>query len=131
MISYALLDSDGYPTRLGTAATLPEGAVALPASADLEALSRMRRVDGEWAARPQPRVVIGEAAPSGRLIVLEDACGPGTIVRILDAELGDLLGAWPSPEPVSWVLADPGRYIVEIDPPRPWRPVSLPVEVAP
>lgn len=128
MISFAQMRADDsrVPARFGSAQTLPEGAIALPRGADVAALMQMMRVDGVWVERPRPIMQTDQTGVT--TVTLADAPA-GTTCRIIDLLTDDLLFAGPSDAGAIWTLPDPGHYAVEIDPPLPWLPISLRLEV--
>lgn len=127
MINWAKMDGDGVlPLELGRGRTLPVGAVETPGVADPTTLMRMMRVDGVWVERPLPIVQRDQTGVT--TVTLVDAPA-GTTCRIIDLLTDDLLFAGPAAVAAIWSLPDPGRYAVEIDPPPPWLPVSLRLEV--
>ena len=128
MIPFAKMREDDtrLPARFGAAPTLPEGAIALPRGADVTALMRMMLVDGVWVDRPRPIVQTDQTGVT--TVTLADA-PTGTTCRIIDLLTDDLLFAGAANAGAIWTLPDPGRYAVEIDPPPPWLPVSLRLEV--
>lgn len=127
MINWAKMDGAGLlPLELGRARTLPDGAVETPGVADPTALMRMMLVDGVWVDRPRPIVQTDQTGVT--TVTLADAPA-GTTCRIVDLLTDDLLFEGPSDAGAIWTLPDPGRYAVEIDPPLPWLPVSLRLEV--
>lgn len=129
MIAFAQMRADDprLPERFGTAPTLPAGAIALPRGADVAALMGCMLVDGVWVDRPRPTVLVDQTGAT--TVALTDAPA-GTTCRIIDVLTDDLLFAGPAPAPADWTLPDPGQYAVEIDPPLPWLPISLRLEVA-
>jgi hypothetical protein len=128
MISYAKMDAAGtLPLELGRARALPADCMELPGIADPTSLMGRMLVDGVWVDRPRPIVQTDQTGVT--TVTLADA-PTGTTCRIIDLLTDDLLFAGPAPEAAIWTLPDPGQYAVEIDPPPPWLPVSLRLEVA-
>lgn len=128
MIQYAILSEDGYPQQLGTAQSLPEGAIEIAASADLTRLARMRLVDGVWIDRPQPMGSV-EPAASGAAIVTVSGAAPGSRLVVIDLEWGEPIFSETFDVAGQWRLPDPGGYAVEVEAPSPWLPLVLRVEV--
>lgn len=128
MIHFAQMREDDarLPARFGSAPALPDGAIALRRGADVAALMAMMLVEGVWVDRPRPSLSVDQTGVTA--VTLADA-PPGTACRIIDLATDDLLFAGPPPVPPIWTLPDPGRYAVEIEPPLPWLPVSLRLEV--
>ena len=128
MISFARMREDDprLPDRFAAAPELPFGAIALPRGADVTALMRMMRVGGVWVERPLPIVQTDQTGVT--TVTLADA-PTGTTCRIIDLLTDDLLFAGQSEAGAIWTLPDPGLYAVEIDPPLPWLPVNLRLEV--
>ena len=129
MISFAQMREDDtrLPARFGAAPILPDGAIALPRGADVTALMRMMLVDGVWVDRPRPIV---QTDQTGVTTVTLAAAPTGTMCRIIDLLTDDLLFAGSAPVASVWTLPDPGHYAVEIDPPLPWLPINLRLEVS-
>ena len=110
MLRWAILGPDGtYPAQAGSGRTLPPGAIETPPDVLPETIAASRLVDGAWVPRP--------ALP-------EAAC------TVWDAATGEALATLtPDEGAIVFTLADPGRYLIEIEAPRPWRPVSRAVVV--
>lgn len=128
MISYAKMDAAGtLPLELGRARALPVDCIELPGVADPTSLMGSMLDDGVWVDRPRPTVLVDQTGVT--TVTLAEA-PTGTACRIIDLLTDDLLFAGPAPADAIWTLPDPGQYAVEIDPPLPWLPVSLRLEVA-
>lgn len=124
MIQYAILSEDGYPQQLGTAQSLPEGAIEIPASADLTRLARMRLADGVWIDRPQPQLDVVKDEQGAAVLIITGAPA-GTVLRVSDIEADELIYRETFDVMGQWRFPDAGRYSIEVDPPLPWLPAIL------
>lgn len=127
MTKFALIDPTGIPTLLAeTGGAAPAGALVLPATADLIELSRQQLIDGQWT--PRPATLLTRSAEAPWTITLAEAPAAAT-VRIFDLDADELLFEGQASPGAVWTFSDPGRYAVEVDPPAPWLPTTLRLEV--
>ena len=130
MITYAFVDADGYVTGAGSGLTLREGAVELPAGITPQSSIHLRLVDGAFVPRPavpEPKVTEFEAA--GRAVQFADL-PPGTTAEIVDLEAGYTIATLPEVKGLIAIeLPDPGRYRIEVNPPRPYLQMIIDIEV--
>lgn len=114
---YAKMDDSGlYPVELRSSPL--EGWVALPAGTAAEVAIAMMLAGGIWVARPAiaaPTVTRGEEG-----WVIEFAAPDGAVCDVVDVHLGWLGSADASAGALAFVLADAGRYQLEVTAPRPW-----------
>ena len=114
---YAKMDDSGvYPAELKTYAA--EGWVALPAGTTVEVAVGLMLAEGAWVARPAiaaPTVTRGAEG-----WVIEFAAPDGAVCDVVDPYLGWLGSADASAGALAFVLADAGRYQLEVTAPRPW-----------
>lgn len=125
-MKYAVMSATGIPTVLADAEHMPEGAMHLPDSADLTAMMRQMLVEGAWQDRPA--AILNRTAETPVTITLSEA-PPGAAVRIFDIDGDELLFEGLVSPGAFWTFADPGRYAVEVEPPAPWLPATLCLEV--
>lgn len=130
MINFAFFDTDGYVTGAGSGPLLREGAVELPEGITPVASIHMMQVDGAFVTRPtvsKPQVTEFEAA--GRAVRFTDL-PPGTTTEISDVDVGYVMATVPEVEGVIDIeLPDPGRYRIEVNPPRPYLQMIIDFEV--
>ena len=130
MIRYALVDTDGYVTGAGSGPRLIEGAEELPEGITPQAAIHLQLLDGAFVPRPtvsEPKVTDFEA--SGRAVQFTDL-PPGTTAEITDTEIGAVIVTLPEVKGVIEIeLPDPGRYRIEVTPPRPHLPMTIDIEV--
>lgn len=114
---YAKMDDSGvYPVELRSSPL--EGWVALPAGTAAEVAIAMMLADGAWVARPAiaaPTVTRGAEG-----WVIEFAAPDGAVCDVVDPYLGWLGSADASAGALAFVLAEAGRYQLEVTAPRPW-----------
>lgn len=130
MISYAFVDADGYVTGAGSTLRLIDGAVELPEGITPQSSIHMQQVDGAFVPRPtvpEPKVTAFEAA--GRAVQFADL-PPGTTAEITDVEAGYIIATLPEVKGLIAIeLPDPGRYRIEVNPPRPFVQMTINIEV--
>ena len=130
MISYAFVDADGYVTGAGSTLRLIDGAVELPTGITPQTSIHMQLVDGAFVPRPtvpEPKVTEFEAA--GRTVQFADL-PPGTTAEITDVEAGYTIATLPEVKGLIAIeLPEPGRYRIEVNPPRPFVQMNINIEV--
>ena len=121
MISYAFVDADGYVTGAGSGPRLREGTVELPDGITPMTSIAMMLVDGVFVPRPtEPEPVVTAFEASGRAVQFADL-PPGTTVEIIDVDAGYTIATLPEVKGlIANELPDPGRYRIEVNPPRPF-----------
>ena len=130
MLRWAILEPDGaYPVQAGSGRILPPGAVETPPDVPPETIAASMLVDGTWVRRPAlPDPVVASSADGLRVTV--GGLPPEAACTVWDAATGEALATLtPDQGTVALTLADPGRYLIEIEAPRPWLRVSRAVEV--
>lgn len=130
MLRWAILGPDGtYPAQAGSGRTLPPGAIETPPDVLPETIAASRLVDGAWVPRPAlPDPAVAGSADGLRVTV--GGLPPEAACTVWDAATGEALATLtPDEGAIVFTLADPGRYLIEIEAPRPWRPVSRAVVV--
>ena len=130
MITYAFVDAGGYVSGAGSGPVLREGALELPKGIKPMASVAMRLVDGQFVARPQLSAsVITAFEVTGWSIVLTDLPS-ATTAEIMDVEAGYVIATLPEVKSLIAIeLPDPGRYRIEVNPPRPFLQMIIDIEV--
>lgn len=126
MTKYALVTAEGLPTLLGETETVPEGAVILPEGADMAVLMRQMMVEGVWQERPAVALTHAPGAPARVTLAVSSEAA---IVRIFDLAAGEVLHEGTAGPGAFWEFPEAGLYGVEVEPPLPWMPAVLRVEV--
>lgn len=120
MIQYALL-SDGCADRYGRGYSIPDGFVQVPDDIPYGMIGSMMVVDGEWVPRPvlpDPVTVDGVTTMKG--------APPGTVCEVNDLDVGVILATVEEDGGLIEIeLPDPGTYLLEYAPPRPYLPLSV------
>jgi hypothetical protein len=109
-------DSGLYPVELRSSSL--EGWVALPAGTAAEVAIAMMLAGGAWVARPA--IAAPTVTRSAEGWVIEFAAPDGAVCDVVDPYLGWLGSADASAGALAFVLADAGRYQLEVTAPRPW-----------
>ena len=130
MKAYVFVDASGFVSRAGSGSELPEDALELPADiAPTDALSMML-VDGTFMPCPRinpPDVTAFET--NGRAAQFRDLPA-GTSAEIIDVDLGYIMATEAETDGVIIIaLPDPGRYQIDVNPPRPHLPMHIEIEV--
>lgn len=129
MITYAFVDAAGYVTGAGSGPRLLDGAVELPAGVMPVASVDMQLVDGAFIPRPAlaaPEVTVFET--SGRAVRFTDLPA-GTAAEIVDVDCGYSIASLPEAKGlIEIALPEPGRYRIEVTPPRPYLPLTIDLE---
>ncbi len=130
MISYAFVDADGYVTGAGSSLRLRSGALELPAGVTPMASIHMQLVDGVFVPRPTlPEPMVTELQAAGRAMQFADL-PPDTAAEIIDVEGGYSIAILPEIKgTIEIALPDPGRYRIEVTPPRPFLQMIIDIEV--
>lgn len=130
MISYAFVDADGYVTGAGSGPRLREGAVELPEGITPMTSIAVMLVDGVFVPRPTvPEPVVTAFEAAGRAVRFADL-PPGTTAEIIDVDAGYTIATLPEVKGLIAIeLPDPGRYRIEVDPPRPFLQMIIDIEV--
>lgn len=119
MITYARL-IDGVPVQSGRGHIIPEGFVQAP-NIRPELVYDLMVVDGEWVPRPvlpDPVTVDGVTTIKG--------VPPGTVCEVNDLDVGVILATIEEDGGLIEIdLPDPGTYLLEYTPPRPYLPLSV------
>lgn len=130
MISYAFVDADGYVTGAGSGPRLREGAVELPDGITPMTSIATMQVDGVFVPRPMvPEPVVTAFEAAGRAVQFADL-PPGTTAEIIDVDAGYTIATLPEVKGLIAIeLPDPGRYRIEVNPPRPFLQMIIDIEV--
>ena len=130
MISYAIVDAAGYVTGAGSGPRLREGAVELPEGITPMTSITMMQVDGVFVPRPTvPEPKVTEFEGAGRAVQFTDL-PPGTTAEIIDVDAGYTIAMIPEVKGLIAIeLPDPGRYRIEVNPPRPYLQMIIDIEV--
>lgn len=91
MISFAVIDAQGYPVSGGTHHVMPQGAIVLPEPWALTDLARLRYVDGAWVERDDlPPPVPSE--PTAEELVLRGAAILARAKRLATDRINQIAG---------------------------------------
>lgn len=124
---FAFFNPDGTVKSTGIAPTVPAGAYEMPANLNPAILSKMKadpETLGTEAIDLSPRQMSPEFAVSDDTYTLAD-CPIGTVVKVADMIGGEWLLDMTTAlenETVSFTLADPGTYSIEVQFPQPYMP---------
>lgn len=131
MIQYSWADAEGFVVRAGSGFTLPDGAIELPEGLTAMASVHHMLVGGAFVPRPVlPNPVINRL-DAGVLVQFTDL-PTGTMAEVIDAAIGCTLGSEPEAKGAILIeLPEPGLYLIEVTPPRPFLPLSVKIEVNP
>ena len=131
MKPYVFLDVEGYVMRSGSGLTLPEGALAAPDGLTALDLLDYRVVNDAFEKRPSlPDPEVKAWQGNGRafqFLGLPDA----TTAEITDTLIGHSMATLSATAGVIDIeLIDAGLYRIQLEPPRPWLPMTVAIEVA-
>lgn len=115
---WAHMDDTGvYPLELRSGEA--EGWVRLPAGTSIEAAIAMMFVKGAWQARPAIAAPTITAAKAGWIVVYATPL-EGAACDVVDRDLGWLDQVPSEGGALTFLLADAGRYQLEVTAPLPW-----------
>lgn len=116
MIHYALIDEEGCVTEAGTTDRPPLGYIPFKDGLEPQWAEWLMFKDGGWQERPLPPAPV---VTNGRFLLEE--CPVGTRALVMDAQTGAFFGEALEENGVLDIeLPDPGGYMIEVEPPRPW-----------
>lgn len=106
-----------------------EGWLELPPGLSMEAAAVMMLCDGQWCPRPCIAAPSQEQVTEGLVVGFQDL-PEGAVCEIFDRAFQEVLDRVPARKGcITFMIADPGTYQLDLTAPAPWIGLTLNVEV--